>query len=605
MAGPKRFTGVFIAPRARLPRLPGGWSLLIYLAAALLLYGRSIVANPLHLLPEHGQDPAQMGWFLTQTPRALLHGDNPFLTNLIDYPDGVNLTWNTLMPLAGLLSYPLSVTAGPVAAWNLLLFLGPPTTAWTARLWIGRHATHRPAAWLGGLLIGFSPFIAGHSLGHLNFVLLMLVPVMLMLAEDLLWRHPRGQLKTGVLLGLVTAAQAMLSEEVVVIVVVGVAAACLAALLVRPSETWRAVRGAIGGLAVAVCVFLLLCGWQLGVQLFGPQRVPDVSWGHSVAHPVYWIRPTPRIAVHPGALGALPPAVNESEVTSYVGLPVLALAGVAAVMLRRRLSARVAVFALVAGGVFTLASPDLPVLGNVLPLRYSLVTDVALAFLFAVYVDALLGRDNRLRRGAQLGMLAAVLVAVVTILPAAMPPGRSARVPTFFTSRAVEMLPRDVPVLMLPYPTAGNAAPMLWQASAGMQFRMLGGYALHPGLDGRSTDQPHPDAVATAFLAAEQGQQLTAPQTAAARALLRRHHVHTALLDMGAPQAENLRRAVTSTLGFGPTRAVGGVLVWLPPRGPCYLLRGAFRRVRLTWYPWRKRGGRDGKRRHPEDVRGS
>ncbi|MGZ4620225.1 MAG: hypothetical protein ACXV3F_16335 [Frankiaceae bacterium] len=111
---------------------------------------------------------------------------------------------------------------------------GAATTAWTARLWIGRHTAHPAAAWVGGLLVGFGPFVGGHAIMHLNFVLLPLVPVMLMLVEDLLWRHPRPQWRTGLLLGAVTAAQGMLYEEVVMILATGVVAATAAALRKEP-----------------------------------------------------------------------------------------------------------------------------------------------------------------------------------------------------------------------------------------------------------------------------------------------------------------------------------------------------------------------------------
>ena len=43
-------------------------------------------------------------WFLAWTPFALLHGHNPFFTNYIDFPVGVNLAANTSVPLLGLLA---------------------------------------------------------------------------------------------------------------------------------------------------------------------------------------------------------------------------------------------------------------------------------------------------------------------------------------------------------------------------------------------------------------------------------------------------------------------------------------------------------------------
>src|ERR1035441_5707453 len=52
-----------------------------------------------HPLGAGAGDPAQMSWFLAWTPFALGHGLNPFFTNYIDFPLGVNLASNTSVPL--------------------------------------------------------------------------------------------------------------------------------------------------------------------------------------------------------------------------------------------------------------------------------------------------------------------------------------------------------------------------------------------------------------------------------------------------------------------------------------------------------------------------
>jgi hypothetical protein len=38
--------------------------------------------------------------------------------------------------------------------------------------------------------------------------------------------------------------------------------------------------------------------------------------------------------------------------------------------------------------------------------------------------------------------------------------------------------------------------------------------------------------------------------------------IHLVLLDAAAPQADSLRRRVNATVGHGPTRLPGGVLIW-------------------------------------------
>ena len=51
--------------------------------------------------------------------------------------------------------------------------------------------------------------------------------------------------------------------------------------------------------------------------------------------------------------------------------------------------------------------------------------------------------------------------------------------PPFFTSAAVSTLPRDGVALVVPFPQKGRAnQAMVWQAQAGMWFKMPGGYRM-------------------------------------------------------------------------------------------------------------------------------
>jgi hypothetical protein len=53
--------------------------------------------------------------------------------------------------------------------------------------------------------------------------------------------------------------------------------------------------------------------------------------------------------------------------------------------------------------------------------------------------------------------------------------------PPFFTTSAVHMLPRDAVALVVPFPRKGRAnQAMVWQAEAGMWFKLPGGYFVGP-----------------------------------------------------------------------------------------------------------------------------
>src|ERR1700736_1047450 len=102
--------------------------LLAYAALALLAFAP---ASPLSTgqLPTAGadnpagSDPFQMSWFLSYVPYSITHGTNLFYTNLIDYPQGVNVADNAAVPLLGILGWPVTASLGPIATFNLLIRL--------------------------------------------------------------------------------------------------------------------------------------------------------------------------------------------------------------------------------------------------------------------------------------------------------------------------------------------------------------------------------------------------------------------------------------------------------------------------------------------------
>ena len=126
--------------------------------------------------------------------------------------------WNTSVIGLGVLFAPVTLAFGPIATFNIACILGPPLSAWTASFWLRRYVAVVPAS-VGGLLFGFSPFVLGQSRsGHVMFTWLVLVPVILMLTEDLLWRAPRPLWPQAPLLGVVVAVQFLISTETLLIV---------------------------------------------------------------------------------------------------------------------------------------------------------------------------------------------------------------------------------------------------------------------------------------------------------------------------------------------------------------------------------------------------
>ena len=224
--------------------------LLGYVAASLVFWRQVLPHLGTHALGGAALDPGLFVWFLNWTPYAILHGLDPFRTTFIDAPIGVSAMWNTSVLGLGVLFAPVTLVFGPIASFNLVCILGPPLSAWTASFWLRRYVSPLPAA-LGGLLFGFSPFVIAQSrAGHLMFTWLVLVPVILMLAEDLLWRVPRPIWPQAPLLGLVIAAQLLISSETLLIVSMLCVGVALALALRHP----HAARQRLGALVPAAAV---------------------------------------------------------------------------------------------------------------------------------------------------------------------------------------------------------------------------------------------------------------------------------------------------------------------------------------------------------------
>jgi hypothetical protein len=86
----------------------------LYLAAAALLLDRGLIGHPGYFIGRD-TDPGVHMWFFTWWRFALARGLNPFITDWVWTPLGMNLAWTTCVPLPSLISIPLQVTVGEPA----------------------------------------------------------------------------------------------------------------------------------------------------------------------------------------------------------------------------------------------------------------------------------------------------------------------------------------------------------------------------------------------------------------------------------------------------------------------------------------------------------
>jgi hypothetical protein len=468
-----------------------------FLALAVWLLGSTWRSPATRTLGGALGDPGVFVWFLRWTPFAVGRHISPFYSDWLNHPDGINLMWNTWVPLPGLLLAPLTRAFGPVLSLNVLLTLGFGLSAWSAYLAIRRYVPNQGAAAAGGLVYGFSPAMVAHA-HHPNLLLTFLLPWLFVLVDEVVVRQRRSPVLLGAVLGLLAAAQLLTGEELLLAagLLGGVLTVVLAVMC--PRQVPGRVGGAAAAVAVSLLVFAPLAYLPLKAQLTGPARVhSDITPEHRGSSDLLAVVTPNRLsAIAPEAairLGDRFTGTNET----YLGAPVL-LAALAVLVARRGSLVVRAGFAMLAaclllslgatlrvGGRPTgvtlpwAAVESVPLVQNMVPSRLAVFTALFAGLLLAAAVDGLW------RRGGWALRALAVLTALVALAALAPPEPFRARpvvaTPPFFTGGAVRALPRDGVALVVPFPRRGRAnVAMVWQAEAGMWFKMPGGYFVGP-----------------------------------------------------------------------------------------------------------------------------
>src|SRR5438105_11021736 len=91
-----------LAMRSVTRRIALSGSVLAGFTALAVLCTLSLWASPLARLPtgpgSGAFDPFNAAWWLNWTPFAISHGLDPFTSNYLNYPSGMNMMWNSWMP---------------------------------------------------------------------------------------------------------------------------------------------------------------------------------------------------------------------------------------------------------------------------------------------------------------------------------------------------------------------------------------------------------------------------------------------------------------------------------------------------------------------------
>jgi hypothetical protein len=353
--------GYEIAGAVRKPPLPLATHLLAvagYIALTLAL--TYPIAFKLFTEVPGGGDAWQHIWNLWWVKEALLNlHTNPYHTDLLYYPEGVNLYFHTLVLTAGITGIPLQLLGfNLIATYNIILLSTFVLAGYGAFLLCHYLTGSKWASFAGGAVFAFCPYHFAHIYGHMNLASLQWIPfyvVVLLKAVDAagaLRSAQEGAKRAGITrraLLYASGAGALLALNTYTDWLYGIFLALFTGLLLAwrlllPSErrlfaqrgvgwTDGLMRLAVGGglylLLVAPILFPTLAEVSKGYAQQPPYEILVYSSDATLAflpsqlHPLWG--PASRAAV---------PLQNPSEKIVFLGFSVLALAAFACWKLR-------------------------------------------------------------------------------------------------------------------------------------------------------------------------------------------------------------------------------------------------------------------------------
>lgn len=453
------------------------------------------------------QDPIQTMWFLAWSPYALLHQHSLLFTRHLNAPYGVNFLWNASVPLLALLGSFVTQVFGPIASYNLWMTVAAPAAATSLYAVALRLGASRLGSVAAGLLYGFGPYMVGQESAHLNLVSVFLFPWILYFLYRPLTDRPRRPVRDGLILAVLLGAQFFVSSELLADAAI-LSVAGLVLYTASGRRRWRRLAGALPTYLITGAAVALGLAYPVWFQLTGPQRLhgllPFASYSSTL---LSIVAPTSNQLLHDTPwLNTVNQTIpfNLAENGAYLGLPLVLLLLVRIVLVRGNprgalwaaLALTASVIALgpvlrITNTATHLTLPQsylagLPLIGDQLPIRFSLFADLFASLALAETVSRIpsaagaKGSRTGLRTAAAFVVTAAVLI---PLLPGAWPyPAARLTVPSYFLQRG-----RSGPhgtVLSYPFTSQLHFHPMLWQAEARMQYRSVGAYALDSGPNG-------------------------------------------------------------------------------------------------------------------------
>ncbi|HEX3842008.1 MAG TPA: hypothetical protein VHU85_14545 [Acidimicrobiales bacterium] len=457
-------------------------------------------------------DAARFLWFFEWPTFALTNGHSLLYSQWLFHPSGINLLNDTSVLALSVVLTPVTLLFGPIAAMNVALTLAPVLAALAMFALLRRWVAWMPAAVLGGLLYGFSPFLITElAYNQLNIAFLAIPPLLVLALDELLVRQRRSPYLTGAAVAGLVVVQFFVSTEVLLITAIAAAVAVGLALgwaAVRKPAGWRAKAGhALRGSATALGASVAVLAYPAWYLLQGPAHLTGPIWANGAVDQFgnsftsFWnndVSPSLAAEMHGfgGYQGAPMPGLG------YLGVGVAVVAVLSVIVGRH--DRRVLLFAAI-GVVATALSlgpgfghwvpwsaiRHLPWVGNIVEIRFTLVTTLCLAVVVAIGLDKARGwlatrppprSSTRARfRPATGASLAVAVVAVAALIPTLsalwsnLPLATRAVVLPDWYQQVGAHLPAGQVVLSYPAPFSGLQSSMAWQAVNHMSYAQAGG----------------------------------------------------------------------------------------------------------------------------------
>ena len=498
-------TGLHQGPRVPRPWLTRFAAIAGYLTLSIGMWWNVWTADPGRTTICGCGDSSFSLWFFEFAAHAVRSGHSPFFTQLLWHPHGINVLDDASQLSLGLLLAPVTWAGGSVLAMNVALTLAPVASAFACYALLDQWDVWRPAAFVGGLVYGFSPLVVVNlAEAHLVVGFAVVPPLIVLCLDKLLFRAPRHPIIVGISLGFLVGFQFFVSSEILLVTGMACAAgigfmlAYAAVCRHQIREQWVRAKG---GLEAGLVTSVALLAYPVWFALAGPGHVSGpiypnggVAFSGASLHGFIW--PSPKSDAFTRYMGRIGGYQGPTISTQFVGVGILSVVMVGLLVWRHDL--RLWLFAAV-GVVFTTLSlgssalgwrpwdllVHIPMVQNVIPVRLLLVTYLCVGIMLATIANhvrlSLTSTGGACRQLSRLSDAVAVAVLSMAALPVAAYlsqtlPLTSQRVviPAWFSRESPKLDTHQV-VLAIPVPFSAIQSSLTWQSESHLSFAMAGG----------------------------------------------------------------------------------------------------------------------------------